>query len=87
MNDTIKAADTLSIEPPEPTSKLLRGLRIAGWTFFTLFCLLTFTLIKLPEDRIRNLVQGYIGRPSDRAAFHSRRPRAGSPSAGGSPMS
>jgi type II secretion system protein N len=47
-------------EAPPPRSKLSRGLRAAGWVFFGLFCLTVFTLLKLPDDRIKAYVQGMV---------------------------
>lgn len=47
------------IAPPHVSraQKLLRGL---GWTLFGLFCLILFTVLKLPEIRIKNYLQGMI---------------------------
>jgi type II secretion system protein N len=47
-------------EAPPPQSKLRRTLGILGWVSFGLFCLAIFTLLKLPDDRIRAYVQGMI---------------------------
>jgi len=41
-------------------NRTLRVLRIVGWVLFGLFCLTVFTLIKLPEDRLKNYIQGQI---------------------------
>jgi type II secretion system protein N len=35
-------------------------MRNAGWIFFTFFCLIFFTLTKLPDDRIKGFIQGNI---------------------------
>jgi type II secretion system protein N len=45
----------------EPTpSRFKRALKTFGWISLGMFCLLLFTLLKLPEDKIRNYVQGMI---------------------------
>jgi type II secretion system protein N len=41
-------------------SRVKRTLKTLGWIWLGTFCLILFTLIKLPEDRIRNYVQGMI---------------------------
>ncbi|MFL5812361.1 MAG: type II secretion system protein GspN [Bdellovibrionia bacterium] len=43
-----------------PPSRLKRILKTLGWLSLGTFCLLFFTLLKLPEDKIRNYVQGMI---------------------------
>jgi type II secretion system protein N len=47
-------------EPAPPQSPIMRALKLTGWIFFGLFCLVTFTLLKLPGDRIKTYVQGMI---------------------------
>ncbi len=37
-----------------------KNLRIAGWIFYGILCLSFFTFIKLPEDRIKNYIDGSI---------------------------
>lgn len=39
------------------TKKILKAL---AWFFLGFYCLVFFTLLKLPEDRVRNLIQGYV---------------------------
>ncbi len=46
--------------PPIRSNKLMRFLRPASWIGFTILCLLVFTFWKLPQDRLRNLIQGHI---------------------------
>jgi type II secretion system protein N len=41
-------------------SRLKRILKLMGWFWLGMSCLILFTLLKLPEDRIRNFVQGEI---------------------------
>lgn len=49
-------------EPPpaEPEPRAIRTLKTVGWVFFGLFCLILFTILKLPDDRIKAYVQGAI---------------------------
>ncbi len=58
MSTTASSADVLVT--PEETSKLKRVLKIAAWAWVALFFLTVFTLVKLPQDRLRNLVNGHI---------------------------
>lgn len=60
---------TFSAQPPEgetnldlppPPSRLKKILRLLAWTFFALFLMVFFTILKLPEDRVRNFIQGSI---------------------------
>jgi type II secretion system protein N len=46
--------------PVQVDSRKVRILKNIGWTGFGIFSLLLFTLLKLPEDRIKNYVQGMI---------------------------
>lgn len=48
------------LEPPQPKTKLSRGLRVGFWSVFTVFCLLFFTLIKMPDDKIKDYLNGSI---------------------------
>ena len=48
------------IESPPPQTRGQKILRRTLWTFFTLFCFLLFTLMKLPEDRIKNYIDGSL---------------------------
>lgn len=41
-------------------SRAKQILKKVGWAALGIFCLLFFTLLKLPEDKIRNYVQGMI---------------------------
>lgn len=43
-----------------PPSRFGRILRTGAWIFLGFFCLTFFTLIKLPEDRIKGFVQGNL---------------------------
>ena len=43
-----------------PPSRRKKILRTVGWIFLGSFCMIFFTLIKLPEDRIKGLVQGNL---------------------------
>ncbi|MFZ9596514.1 MAG: hypothetical protein ACO3A2_10605 [Bdellovibrionia bacterium] len=47
-------------EPQTPASRSQQLLRRLGWSAFGLFCLICFTLLKLPEDRVKNWVEGTI---------------------------
>jgi type II secretion system protein N len=61
LGDNAMGAGTApGADAPPPESKLKRGLRTAGWIVFGLFCLIVFTLLKLPGDRIQAYVQGMI---------------------------
>ena len=46
--------------PAAPQSKFIRTIKNVGWIFFGVFCLVIFTILKLPEDRIKNYVQGTV---------------------------
>ncbi|MCM2324116.1 MAG: type II secretion system protein GspN [Oligoflexia bacterium] len=61
MDSTPETTDPslTALESAAP-SRLRRLLKTAGWTLFALFCLVSFTILKLPEDRIRNFVHGTI---------------------------
>ncbi len=50
------------IESPQPPSRGKRILKTTGWVLFTLFCLTFFTLIKLPDDRIKGYLDGQISK-------------------------
>jgi type II secretion system protein N len=54
------AASGTPSPPVVPQSRLQRTLKTAGWVSFGIFCFLVFTILKLPEDRIKNYVQGTI---------------------------
>lgn len=58
--DTLNDSGSLSADAAAPASRTQRILQTLGWTFFALSCFLLFTVLKLPETRIKNLVQGYI---------------------------
>ncbi len=45
---------------PPPRSRGRQALRYFGWTVFFLFWLSVFTLVKLPEDRLKGLIQGSL---------------------------
>ncbi|MCM2278705.1 MAG: type II secretion system protein GspN [Oligoflexia bacterium] len=51
--------ENTTIDAPAP-SRARRALSLILWGVFAFVCLLSFTLLKLPEERIRNLVQGGI---------------------------
>lgn len=53
---TSKIDDSSTITP----SKAKRIMTAVGWTFLGLFCLIFFTLLKLPEDRLKNYIDGSI---------------------------
>jgi type II secretion system protein N len=48
----------LVIAPPE--TRLKRTLRITGWVSLFTTCLILFTILKLPEVRLKNFVQGNL---------------------------
>lgn len=56
---TPSAGNAAADERPTP-SKLARSLQVAGWVAFALGCLVAFTILKLPDDRIKAYVQGMI---------------------------
>ncbi|MGK5084641.1 type II secretion system protein GspN [Bdellovibrionota bacterium FG-1] len=66
MNDSIASnplSETPTGKPAEASTPPPRAQQIAqsmAWIGFGLFCLLFFTWIKLPQDRIKNYVQGLI---------------------------
>ncbi len=60
-SDGATGADLTASAEPAPRSKLRATLAVIGWSAFGVFFLLLFTLLKLPEDRIKNYVQGTIG--------------------------
>ncbi len=41
-------------------SRLKRILKMFAWTFLVIFLLLLFTLLKLPQDKVRGFIQGSI---------------------------
>jgi type II secretion system protein N len=41
-------------------SRISKGMKITALTFFTLFCLVFFTLIKMPDDRLKAYINGTI---------------------------
>lgn len=43
-----------------PASRARRIARTAGWGLFALFLLLFFTFLKLPEDRLKNFIEGNL---------------------------
>lgn len=47
-------------EPVLPQSPLMRAVKTVGWVSFGLACLILFTLLKLPDDRIKAYAQGMI---------------------------
>lgn len=47
-------------EPEAPIKKGKKWLRALGWAFLAVFFFILFTLLKLPEDRIRNFIEGNI---------------------------
>lgn len=49
-----------SIENATPPTRLQKTLKWGAWIGFTLFLLLVFTIIKLPEAKITNLIQGHL---------------------------
>lgn len=50
-----------SMENPAQTpARWKSAVKAASWIFLGLFCLAIFTLMKLPEERIRNYVQGTL---------------------------
>src|SRR5688500_12752488 len=54
----LATADTGQIQPPlSRARRILRGL---VWFAFALFCLIGFTLLKLPDDRIKAYALGTI---------------------------
>lgn len=46
--------------PPAAASRMKKIFRGAGWFIFGLACLVVFTLIKIPEARLKNFVHGSI---------------------------
>ena len=51
---------TLLQAPEEPLSRAQKILRGLGWTGLTLGLLILFTLVKLPEVRLKNYIQGTL---------------------------
>lgn len=51
-----------SIENAESSSQsgVRRSLHMMGWISFALFCLILFTILKLPEVKIKNWIQGTV---------------------------
>ena len=41
-------------------SRAQRALRTVGWSGFAVFCLIIFTVLKVPEHRLKNFIQGSI---------------------------
>lgn len=56
---TESSAQVVGVEETSPSRAKLIFKKI-GWASLGIFCLLFFTLLKLPEDKIRNYVQGMI---------------------------
>ena len=59
-SDSLSVTSTAELTVDEDISPLTRTLRILGWTILFILCLVAFTLKKLPEERIKNYVQGTI---------------------------
>lgn len=59
MSETAEPQNDLLIQPPRP-SRAQRALRAVGWGAFALFCLIVFTVIKVPEHRLKSFIQGSI---------------------------
>lgn len=61
MNQT----DTMDAQSPaaeESPSRFVKIARLTSWIVFSIFCLVLFTILKLPEDRLRQFIQGTIAR-------------------------
>ncbi|MDR3607246.1 MAG: type II secretion system protein GspN [Oligoflexia bacterium] len=54
--DTPSPAETSS----EETGKISKIIKNSAWVGFGIICLILFTLLKLPEDKIRGYIQGSI---------------------------
>lgn len=52
-----EALDTLDAPPPSRFKKVTRGV---AWVAFAFVCLVTFTLFKFPEERIRAYIDGTL---------------------------
>ncbi|MGZ3699936.1 MAG: type II secretion system protein GspN, partial [Bdellovibrionota bacterium] len=52
--------DQILITEEAAPPRIPQGVRTAGWIGFAVVCMLAFTLLKLPEDRVRNYVQAMI---------------------------
>lgn len=60
MSDTAETTQTgLLIQQPR-MSRAQRALRTVGWSGFAIFCLIVFTVLKVPEHRLKNFIQGSI---------------------------
>lgn len=55
-----KTNGTGAASNPKEASRLKRIIKRVGWVLLGVYCLVFFTLLKLPEDRVRNYIQGYI---------------------------
>ncbi len=43
-----------------PLSKAAKAVKISAWALFAAFCLVLFTLFKIPNVRIKNTIQGHL---------------------------
>jgi type II secretion system protein N len=53
-------APAVDIEEAPPLSKKAKALRTTGWVAFGILCMILFTLFKLPDDRIKTIIDGHI---------------------------
>jgi type II secretion system protein N len=61
MADSTSAGLTSMTEPSgSDSSRFRRVMKWTGWSAVGLFFLVIFTLLKLPQDRVRNLINGHI---------------------------
>jgi type II secretion system protein N len=60
ISTTEPTPQVVGVDDDQSPSRAKRILKKIGWIWLGMFCLILFTLIKLPEDKIRNYVQGMI---------------------------
>ncbi|OFZ17922.1 MAG: type II secretion system protein GspN [Bdellovibrionales bacterium GWB1_55_8] len=53
-------SSTQTLETRRPPTRFERVLKRVGWISLAFFFLIFFTLLKLPEDRLKNTIQGYL---------------------------
>jgi type II secretion system protein N len=56
--DTSETTQSIDTQMPEPRSKKI--LRNSAWVLYGIFCLIIFTLFKMPEDRLKATIENQI---------------------------
>ncbi len=60
MTELATTAESPEIAPAPSISRARKVARVAGWVGLGLFCLIFFSILKLPEDRVQQFVQSNL---------------------------